>query len=149
MARRKKQQTTSRSTSRSGDRRLRSRLRRSCAVVQLTANQIVAYNLAQARMWKNWTQEEAAAELEPFLGARWSKASSRLPSGRSMVDACDSSAPMRSWRSRVASVCRRVLLHASSHRASPTARSVWHRRRIRRYGRPASELIDVMLRCSR
>lgn len=45
------------------------------AVVQLTANQIVAYNLAQARMWKNWTQEEAAAELEPFLGARWSKAS--------------------------------------------------------------------------
>lgn len=44
-------------------------------VVQLTANQIVAYNLAQARMWKNWTQEQAAAELEPFLGTRWSKAS--------------------------------------------------------------------------
>jgi hypothetical protein len=44
-------------------------------VVQLTANQIVAYNLAQARMWKNWTQEEAAAELEPYLGVRWSKAS--------------------------------------------------------------------------
>ena len=43
--------------------------------VQLTPNQIVAYNLAQARMWKGWTQEEAAAELEPYLGARWSKAS--------------------------------------------------------------------------
>lgn len=43
--------------------------------VQLTPNQIVAYNLAQARMWKGWTQEEAAAELEPYLGVRWSKAS--------------------------------------------------------------------------
>lgn len=44
-------------------------------VVQLTPNQIVAYNLAQARLWKNWTQEEAAEELEPYLGARWSKGS--------------------------------------------------------------------------
>lgn len=44
-------------------------------VVQLSPNQIVAYNLAQARMWKNWTQEQAAAELEPYLGTRWSKAS--------------------------------------------------------------------------
>lgn len=44
-------------------------------VVQLAPNQIVAYNLAQARLWKNWTQEEAATELEPYLGARWSKAS--------------------------------------------------------------------------
>ena len=43
--------------------------------VQLTPNQIVAYNLAQARMWKSWTQEEAAEQLEPYLGARWSKAS--------------------------------------------------------------------------
>ena len=43
-------------------------------VVQLTPNQVVAYNLAQARMWKNWTQAEAAEQLEPFLGARWSKA---------------------------------------------------------------------------
>lgn len=43
--------------------------------VQLTPNQVVAFNLAQARMWKGWTQEQAAAELEPYLGARWSKAS--------------------------------------------------------------------------
>lgn len=43
--------------------------------LQLTPNQIVAFNLAQARMWKGWTQEQAAAELEPYLGARWSKAS--------------------------------------------------------------------------
>ena len=43
-------------------------------VVQLTPNQVVAYNLWQARMWKDWTQEEAAEHLEPFLGARWSKA---------------------------------------------------------------------------
>lgn len=45
------------------------------ATVHLTPNQIVAYNLAQARMWKGWTQEEAAEQLEPYLGARWSKAS--------------------------------------------------------------------------
>ena len=44
-------------------------------LVQLTPNQIVAYNLAQARMWKNWTQEEAAEHLAPYLGAKWSKAS--------------------------------------------------------------------------
>jgi hypothetical protein len=43
--------------------------------ITLTPNQIVAYNLAQARLWKNWTQEEAAEHLEPYLGARWSKAS--------------------------------------------------------------------------
>jgi hypothetical protein len=45
------------------------------ATVHLTPNQIVGYNLAQARMWKGWTQEEAAEQLEPYLGARWSKAS--------------------------------------------------------------------------
>ncbi|MGH9271723.1 MAG: hypothetical protein ACRDZ2_10670 [Ilumatobacteraceae bacterium] len=44
-------------------------------LVRLTPNQIVAYNLAQARMWKNWTQDEAAEHLAPFLGAKWSKAS--------------------------------------------------------------------------
>jgi hypothetical protein len=44
-------------------------------VVQLTPNQIVAYNLAQARAWKDWTQEEAAEHLEPFIGTKWSKAS--------------------------------------------------------------------------
>jgi hypothetical protein len=43
--------------------------------IVLTPNQIVAYNLAQARTWKGWTQEQAAAELEPYLGTRWSKAS--------------------------------------------------------------------------
>lgn len=41
----------------------------------LTANQIVAFNLARAREWKNWTQDEAADALEPYLGKRWSKAS--------------------------------------------------------------------------
>jgi hypothetical protein len=44
-------------------------------LVQLTPNQIVAYNLAQARLWKDWTQAEAAEHLASFLGTRWSKAS--------------------------------------------------------------------------
>lgn len=39
-----------------------------------TANQIVAFNLIQAREWRDWTQEEAATALEPYLGVRWSKA---------------------------------------------------------------------------
>jgi hypothetical protein len=43
--------------------------------ITLTPNQIVAYNLAQARLWRNWTQEEAAEQLAPYLGKRWSKAS--------------------------------------------------------------------------
>lgn len=41
----------------------------------LTANQIVAFNLHRAREWKNWSQDEAAEALEPYLGKRWSKAS--------------------------------------------------------------------------
>lgn len=41
----------------------------------LTPNQLVAYNLQRARRLRKWTQEEAAAHLEPFLGVRWSKAS--------------------------------------------------------------------------
>jgi hypothetical protein len=41
----------------------------------LTPNQVVAFNLARAREWKGWTQDEAAAALEPYLGKRWSKAS--------------------------------------------------------------------------
>lgn len=45
------------------------------AYLGLTANQIVAFNLARARDWKNWTQDEAADALEPYLGKRWSKAS--------------------------------------------------------------------------
>jgi len=40
----------------------------------LTPNQVVAYNLAQARLLKGWTQDQAADALEPFLGSRWSKA---------------------------------------------------------------------------
>ncbi len=42
--------------------------------VGFTANQVVAFNLAQAREWRGWTQDEAAVALEPFLGVRWSKA---------------------------------------------------------------------------
>jgi len=41
---------------------------------RFTANQVVAFNLSQARDWRGWTQEEAADALEPFLGVRWSKA---------------------------------------------------------------------------
>ena len=40
----------------------------------LTPNQVVAYNLAQARLLKGWTQDQASEALEPFLGSRWSKA---------------------------------------------------------------------------
>jgi hypothetical protein len=41
----------------------------------LTANQVVSYNLARAREWKGWTQDQAAEALAPHLGFRWSKAS--------------------------------------------------------------------------
>lgn len=41
----------------------------------LTPNQVVAFNLARAREWKGWTQDEAAEALEPYLGKLWSKAS--------------------------------------------------------------------------
>lgn len=40
----------------------------------LTPNQVVAFNLAQARLEKGWTQDEACEALEPHLGTRWSKA---------------------------------------------------------------------------
>ena len=40
----------------------------------MTPNQVVAYNLNQARIWKGWTQEEAAETLAPYVGSRWSKA---------------------------------------------------------------------------
>ncbi len=40
-----------------------------------TPNQIVAYRVALARKLRGWTQERAAAELEPYLGARLSPAS--------------------------------------------------------------------------
>jgi transcriptional regulator with XRE-family HTH domain len=41
----------------------------------LTANQVVAYNLARARELRGWTQERAAEAIAPYLGLRWSKAS--------------------------------------------------------------------------
>ena len=41
----------------------------------LTPNQVVAFNLARAREWKGWTQDQAAEALEPYLGKRWSTAS--------------------------------------------------------------------------
>jgi len=41
----------------------------------LTANQVVAFNLSEARRLRGWTQQRAAAELEPYVGVRWSKAS--------------------------------------------------------------------------
>lgn len=40
----------------------------------LTPNQVVAFNLKNARAWKNWTQQQACEALEPFIGSRWSKA---------------------------------------------------------------------------
>ena len=42
--------------------------------VALTPNQVVAYNLAQARLLKGWTQDQACVALEAHLGNRWSKA---------------------------------------------------------------------------
>jgi transcriptional regulator with XRE-family HTH domain len=42
---------------------------------RLTPNQIVAFNLTRARTDLGWSQPEAAAALEPFLGVRWSRAS--------------------------------------------------------------------------
>ncbi len=41
----------------------------------MTANQVVAYNVAQARAIRGWAQEEAAQALAPYLGKKWSVAS--------------------------------------------------------------------------
>lgn len=41
---------------------------------QITANQLIAYNLMRARKLRGLSQEQAAERLEPFLGTRWSKA---------------------------------------------------------------------------
>lgn len=41
----------------------------------MSANQIVAYNVAKARAIRGWTQEQAAEELAPYLGAKLSGAS--------------------------------------------------------------------------
>ena len=38
-------------------------------------NQVVAYRIAEARRMRGWTQEQAAAELEPYLGTKLSTAS--------------------------------------------------------------------------
>jgi len=40
----------------------------------ITANQLVAYNLARIRKALGLSQEQAAELLEPYLGERWSKA---------------------------------------------------------------------------
>ena len=42
--------------------------------VVLTPNQVVAYNLARARLYRGWTHEQAGEALEPYLGTRWSVA---------------------------------------------------------------------------
>ncbi len=44
-------------------------------VRRLTLNQIVALNMTRARVERGWSQPEAAAALEPFIGTRWSRAS--------------------------------------------------------------------------
>lgn len=41
---------------------------------EMTANQLVAYNLHRARVLRDLTQAQAAERLEPYLGQRWSKA---------------------------------------------------------------------------
>lgn len=41
----------------------------------MTPNQIVALNVAKARNLRGWTQEQAAEELAPYLGAKLSGAS--------------------------------------------------------------------------
>lgn len=40
-----------------------------------TPNQIVAYRIHEARRMRGWTQEQAAVELEPYLGTKLSTAS--------------------------------------------------------------------------
>lgn len=40
-----------------------------------TANQLVAYNLRRARWRRGWTLEHVGERLEPYIGARWSRAS--------------------------------------------------------------------------
>lgn len=42
--------------------------------ILLTPNQVVAYNLARARLYRGWTQEQAGEALTPYLGTRWSVA---------------------------------------------------------------------------
>lgn len=41
----------------------------------MTPNQVVAHNVARARALRGWTQDQAAEELAPYLGAKLSGAS--------------------------------------------------------------------------
>lgn len=41
---------------------------------QVDLNQVVAYNIRQARLLRSWTQEELADRLEPYLGQRLTQA---------------------------------------------------------------------------
>lgn len=38
---------------------------------RMTPNQLVAYNLRRARLAQGWTLEEAARQVEPYLGVTW------------------------------------------------------------------------------
>lgn len=49
--------------------------RRKSARPAWTPNQIVAHNLAKARLLRGWTQDQAAEECAPYLGTRLSPAS--------------------------------------------------------------------------
>ncbi len=40
----------------------------------MSPNQVVAYNLWEARQERGWTQAQAAEALEPHLGVRWTVA---------------------------------------------------------------------------
>ncbi|MGH3650594.1 MAG: hypothetical protein ACRDU9_07770, partial [Acidimicrobiia bacterium] len=42
---------------------------------EVNLNQVVAYNFRVARELRGWTQEEAADQLEPYLGMRLTQAS--------------------------------------------------------------------------
>jgi transcriptional regulator with XRE-family HTH domain len=53
----------------------RPRRRRDAVGVQMSPNQVVAWNLARARELRGWTQNQAAEALAPHLGSTWSKAS--------------------------------------------------------------------------
>ena len=41
---------------------------------EVDLNQVVAYNVREARLLRGWTQEELAARLEPYLGQRLTQA---------------------------------------------------------------------------
>ena len=113
--------------------------------VQLTPNQIVAYNLAQAR---------AVAGLDAGGGGRATSSrtsvrdgrrrASPQPSARSTASGFASSPPTRSWRSRAASALPVGFFFLPPRRAPSDARSGSPHRRIRRGASARSELIDVV-----